>query len=1131
MTTLDVTLSAGFQQEVTANPSLYVYAIAYDTFDPAGVITTLAAGGMVASANGVSAIDLLNPGIAADTSFKGGKVYFVVESSGTAPDIASQISQQSDLNLGNAQANHFVYDSMEMTLSNQGPDAANLTSVNGFALPMQLSVPYSNGSTATVGYNVSGQSLIQALVANEGPGAATGDVGQFLPGTIGSVFQMAIAPAAVISAATPNPANVTFQATNWASYVLAVGTMAQTADILLSGFFDGTSDQNNIYHNGGYFAYQVKFAPTATLVVGGTVDTGVFMLVPVDASEIKGVIAVSATQLEESIYSTLGTAEIFNSTAEVLGGAAPAYTIGTGANDQWGTVLRSLLMGFTAGYYGETARSVNPQVTATIDLNNSINWDPTYAFGSGTLNQNGTVTNLVTSDVTVPAGQVSHDPYAQVFYQHSNSYGSGYTDALMSEYSVGGPLVSVYDTATTSDVATVDLTLYAPNEQPSGYTTPQIANYIAPGANGYGVPDATPATIDVGMNFAASVGNSAGVMLNASDVVTLDIMTADTGGVAQWGSVTLDGAANGGLWQQWTISGNSATGYTATPGATSGTAGYLQIDDFPVVGTGTATSWYRIGIGTKTFDLYTVTQNGNFDNTTYSSGGVNQRGSLAIDGLASVTPQQSTAPTVPTFTINFASGAGVAVDPSQVVVNPAAPATQPDAPVAGLIVNGTFEALAGQTQQVSNTIATTIAAPTLAVAFGWTGLNGDSSTPSWISGYTNKVDAFDTVEVTITPVGDVTHPLYATATANLDGEWQTGMVALGAGTTYDVTMAAYQASVSGPVTQQSHALVLDVACFAAGTRILTARGEVAVEALAVGDLVWSRGGGLTPVRWLGRRHIDCRLHARPRDVAPVRVLAGALAPGVPHRDLLLSPDHAVFVEGVLIPVRYLVNGRTVRREAVDAVTYHHVELAAHDVILAEGLACESYLDTGNRAIFENAKSQQAGAAFALAVWETGACAPLVLKGKELVAARRRLLARAEELGHALTREPALRVVADGRVLHPRQAGRMARFRLPEATRDVRLVSRSAVPAQTASAAEDYRRLGVAVGGIRFDGETIGLRDARLGRGWHGVEQGAAGETWRWTDGEASLALVGGGVLDVEVALTEAYWRDEAPAPG
>lgn len=229
-------------------------------------------------------------------------------------------------------------------------------------------------------------------------------------------------------------------------------------------------------------------------------------------------------------------------------------------------------------------------------------------------------------------------------------------------------------------------------------------------------------------------------------------------------------------------------------------------------------------------------------------------------------------------------------------------------------------------------------------------------------------------------------------------------------------------------------------------------------------------------------------------------------------------------------MRYLVNGRTVRREAVDAVTYHHVELARHDVILADGLACESYLDTGNRAIFENAGSVKADDAFALAVWAADSCAPLVLKGRELAAARRKLLLRAAELGHATTHDPALHVVADECVLRPRRAGRVARVRLPAAARDVRLVSRSAVPAET-GAADDHRRLGVAIAGIRLDGETIGLLDARLGHGWHGVERDAAGETWRWTDGEASLALEGGQVLEVEVAMTEAYWPDEAARAG
>ena len=70
------------------------------------------------------------------------------------------------------------------------------------------------------------------------------------------------------------------------------------------------------------------------------------------------------------------------------------------------------------------------------------------------------------------------------------------------------------------------------------------------------------------------------------------------------------------------------------------------------------------------------------------------------------------------------------------------------------------------------------------------------------------------------------------------------------------------------------------------------------------------------------------------------------------RDLVLSPDHAVFADGVLVPVRHLVNGMTVVQQHVAALSYFHVELTAHAAIVAEGLPCESYLDTGNRAAFD-----------------------------------------------------------------------------------------------------------------------------------------------------------------------------------
>ena len=188
-------------------------------------------------------------------------------------------------------------------------------------------------------------------------------------------------------------------------------------------------------------------------------------------------------------------------------------------------------------------------------------------------------------------------------------------------------------------------------------------------------------------------------------------------------------------------------------------------------------------------------------------------------------------------------------------------------------------------------------------------------------------------------------------------------------------------------------------CYAAGTRIATERGAVAVEHLCVGDRAILAGGGTAPVTWLGHRRVDCRRHPRPEDVRPVRIAAHAFGLGRPQRDVLLSPDHAVFVDGVLIPVRYLLNDATVRQEAVDAVTYWHVELPAHDVLLAEGLPAESYLDTGNRAAFvEGGAVVTAHPDFARAVWHGKGCAPLVTEGPVRERVYRRLIAQALALG-------------------------------------------------------------------------------------------------------------------------------------
>ena len=149
-------------------------------------------------------------------------------------------------------------------------------------------------------------------------------------------------------------------------------------------------------------------------------------------------------------------------------------------------------------------------------------------------------------------------------------------------------------------------------------------------------------------------------------------------------------------------------------------------------------------------------------------------------------------------------------------------------------------------------------------------------------------------------------------------------------------------SFAGTIQDQGPTDQVNLACFAAGTRLATMFGDVAVEDLRTGDRVRAMPGNrLVPIVWIGHRHIDCTRHADPDSVWPVCVRAGAFGDAVPHRDLRLSPDHAVFVDDVLIPIKRLINGTTIERVPMDEVTYYHIELLHHDVLLAEGLPAES----------------------------------------------------------------------------------------------------------------------------------------------------------------------------------------------
>ena len=159
-------------------------------------------------------------------------------------------------------------------------------------------------------------------------------------------------------------------------------------------------------------------------------------------------------------------------------------------------------------------------------------------------------------------------------------------------------------------------------------------------------------------------------------------------------------------------------------------------------------------------------------------------------------------------------------------------------------------------------------------------------------------------------------------------------------------------------------LVVDVGdptflCFVGGTHIATPAGERAVEALQAGDQVLTDDGRTMAVSWVGQQFIRPGAETSAA-VMPVRIKAGALGENLPVRDLLVSPDHGLMLDGALVHASTLVNGTTIVTEAAaEPFTYYHVELDEHALLLAEGVAAESYTDRASRVAFDNAASYQA----------------------------------------------------------------------------------------------------------------------------------------------------------------------------
>ncbi len=215
---------------------------------------------------------------------------------------------------------------------------------------------------------------------------------------------------------------------------------------------------------------------------------------------------------------------------------------------------------------------------------------------------------------------------------------------------------------------------------------------------------------------------------------------------------------------------------------------------------------------------------------------------------------------------------------------------------------------------------------------------------------------------------------------------------------YLLTVTPNAALASGPYDVVNQNVQTDAICFYKGTLIGTPDGGKSVEMLEPGDLVLTTNGGAAPVRWLGRQTISTFFADKQR-VLPIRIKAGALAPNTPVRDLLVSPDHAIFIDGALIHAGALVNGTSIIQESnVPRIfTYYHVELDAHALIFAEGALAESFVDNVDRLGFDNWAAHEAAFPLGKAIQELPY--PRAKSRRQVPVAIRVLLAeRAEAIG-------------------------------------------------------------------------------------------------------------------------------------
>jgi hypothetical protein len=694
-------------------------------------------------------------------------------------------------------------------------------------------------------------------------------------------------------------------------------------------------------------------------------------------------------------FSTSGTGS-FETPADYTGGVAPGDSIAT-----------SEVVTIAAGTASVSGAALVDNGTINVGTGfidtGSLTGTGTLAVASGanaTITGNTTLGSITDAGTLVLGGSdaeaitLASGAQATIASKFSDSSAITGPGTLTVNSGVTATLASGSSIASIIDAGTLDLagaTGGAINMQGNGAHS--VVDFTGSSSSATLTNFGTTDDIILGTGALTQPGTASGLVLSyntSNGVLTVEDTAAGAGSIISTANVTVSGTSAGALSTSSFVALESAAGVNLELASglsgqtfnfsTSGTGSFETPADYTggvapgdIIASGETVS---IASGTATVASGSVTDNGQITvaSTFIDTGSLTGTGTLAVASGANATITGNT-------TLGSITDAGTLVlggsDAAAITLASGAQAT-----IASNFSDSS--AITGPgTLTVNSGVTATLAAGSSFTAvndFGTLNLLGSLTTPINMEGNgAGSIADFSGTDVTghvldtaLTNFGTGDTIILGASNFSLSGttdklteSYNNGTLVVtdttdGASVTIDVSLTSGDSASWLQANDSNDQLVLTL-CFYPGTRIATPEGEVEVEALRAGDLVLTANGA-KPVRWVGQSQVHTRF-ADPLRSLPIRIKAGALGYGLPARDLLLSPDHAVFIDGILAQAGALVNGTTIVREqdVPEQFTYYHVELASHELLLAEGVQAESFVDNVDRMHFHNWDEREAPA--------------------------------------------------------------------------------------------------------------------------------------------------------------------------